>query len=466
MSYCVSCLAEYNNTEAFYSIFNTYSNDGDELTYSEIYKTCFNIVFNIEDGDKVVCDKCLVKLKCANEFKQQTFNIQQILSKTEVIKHEKIDSEEEIVEYLDSTIWDEELWVKIQAMTKEESVELTPELVTDDSDPDFNIGDTQIEQSVSEEDHCNLLSNNNEIVIRKVKTAKAGPGHEEQNLSPAYKRKLTKRGLVMKNTFVSKPYKLSEGQTTCHICDQGFTFQKLLVEHMSVHFPNCVCFKCGKKFVNKESLKRHEKTHWVGPFVCNFCDKTFNSYNTYSAHKFYKHREEPYKCRYCSDRFKTFAKRLNHMIGEHNMESKYCCNYCDKKFYHSGQRTAHMKKVHKGNAMVKCSTCPKIFDTKDELREHRSKEHNVTANQTYSCGVCNRSLRSMSALNYHMRSHGSGPRYLCHVCNTSFIYKCSLTNHVRTHKNNGINAKVIGDSAIVDDRNMFEDDFATCHDWA
>ena len=46
-----------------------------------------------------------------------------------------------------------------------------------------------------------------------------------------------------------------------------------------------VCGICSKSLKNKESLRKHKKTHTIEPSTCEVCDKQFKSKGLLSKHR-------------------------------------------------------------------------------------------------------------------------------------------------------------------------------------
>ena len=63
------------------------------------------------------------------------------------------------------------------------------------------------------------------------------------------------------------------------------------------------CGICSKSLKNKESLRKHKKTHTIEPSTCDVCDKKFNSKGLLTKHRKTVHNDVVYSCDSCTKRF-------------------------------------------------------------------------------------------------------------------------------------------------------------------
>ena len=56
------------------------------------------------------------------------------------------------------------------------------------------------------------------------------------------------------------------------------------------------CSICNKSSVHKNNMRKHVERHFPNSFTyyCDYCEKEFNSKNSYSVHMSTKHREEKF----------------------------------------------------------------------------------------------------------------------------------------------------------------------------
>ena len=64
------------------------------------------------------------------------------------------------------------------------------------------------------------------------------------------------------------------------------------------------CKYCDKKFAQKTSVARHERSHTgEKPYGCQYCEKKFTQSQTAKAHERSHTAEKPYVCEYCDKKF-------------------------------------------------------------------------------------------------------------------------------------------------------------------
>ena len=71
-----------------------------------------------------------------------------------------------------------------------------------------------------------------------------------------------------------------------------------------------ICGICPKSLKNKESLRKHKKTHTIEPSTCDVCDKKYNSKSLLNKHRKTVHNDVVYSCDSCNKRF-TAVKNLS-----------------------------------------------------------------------------------------------------------------------------------------------------------
>ncbi|XP_061173518.1 zinc finger protein 521-like [Saccostrea echinata] len=128
----------------------------------------------------------------------------------------------------------------------------------------------------------------------------------------------------------------------CQICNRSFSNHELYQKHKAIHKGDRLhsCQYCGKKYSYIGSLKLHYRTYHPEhkPYRCVVCGKTFSTFHQrflhMREHKDYKDPIRPFKCSFCSGRFKHKMSLQRHERLKHFNESLtgFRCDKCDREF--------------------------------------------------------------------------------------------------------------------------------------
>ncbi|XP_064150251.1 zinc finger protein 613-like isoform X2 [Loxodonta africana] len=92
-----------------------------------------------------------------------------------------------------------------------------------------------------------------------------------------------------------------------------------------------VCSECGKAFIKKSWLIRHQIIHpGKGPFVCSECGKSLTQKSSLIRHQKCHRKEKLFQCSECSKAFSTKHKLIIHQRT--HKERRHGCNECGKTF--------------------------------------------------------------------------------------------------------------------------------------
>ncbi|XP_045781779.1 zinc finger protein weckle-like isoform X3 [Maniola jurtina] len=108
-------------------------------------------------------------------------------------------------------------------------------------------------------------------------------------------------------------FKLTGGDLlNCALCHSTFETFKMLLQHMNGHYRNYICEVCDLGFINKHRLKNHQRTHEIGSFKCNFCEKVFK-------HMRIHNNDRRFKCGACGLAFVQKCSLKSHMLSNHGL---------------------------------------------------------------------------------------------------------------------------------------------------
>ncbi|XP_063978765.1 zinc finger and BTB domain-containing protein 17-like isoform X2 [Diachasmimorpha longicaudata] len=189
---------------------------------------------------------------------------------------------------------------------------------------------------------------------------------------------------------------------------------------------NFPCDLCPKRFPDQNSLAKHRKTHTGDrPFQCLECHEQFPTANSLRRHmNLHNPDSKPLPCIYCGRRFidkPTLQKHeQSHLAAE---QRTHICDICHKPFNTANDLSMH-KKNHDPDKKFDCEVCGREFNRLNNLQRHMlvhkqsSRGESFERNQPgqnqeiLSCDVCGITYKFMSSLTRHMVTSHMNPEKL------------------------------------------------------
>ncbi|CAN8071998.1 unnamed protein product [Agarophyton chilense] len=210
----------------------------------------------------------------------------------------------------------------------------------------------------------------------------------------------------------------------------------------------CLFPLCGKSFLRKDHLTRHQYSHkQERPFPCTFpqCDKSFATAQRLSRHRNLHNKPHPFKCDLCDQSFlKPHALDLHRATHAHSEPLTYACDApnCQSVFSQHVRLQRHKAKCHTRTFTCVADNCTApAFQTYSDLTRHVRIVHEPRP--VYQCKLCARQVRSAPALARHVAACETGSLVREHRCgypHCGAVYSSSgnLGTHIRSkHTNPG-----------------------------
>ncbi|XP_031421049.1 uncharacterized protein LOC105908810 isoform X2 [Clupea harengus] len=223
----------------------------------------------------------------------------------------------------------------------------------------------------------------------------------------------------------------------CTQCGKTYLSKSCLIRHQRTHTEEkkapqlrLTCLECGKSFESKRTLTDHQTTHTgERPYLCSYCGKTFRRKNILTCHIRVHTGERPYGCSVCGRRFMQHSNLVSHK-RLHTGERPYLCSFCGKGFPVSGALLVHTRN-HTGERPYKCEFCGKGFMDSSRLVKHRRLH---TKEKPYVCSVCKKQFWLVSGLKKHMRTHTGEKPHECLFYGKRFSERGNMKIHQRVHR--------------------------------
>ncbi|KAK5897934.1 hypothetical protein CgunFtcFv8_015393 [Champsocephalus gunnari] len=200
-------------------------------------------------------------------------------------------------------------------------------------------------------------------------------------------------------------------------------------------------------------------------FLCQECQKAFNSLEKLKVHSYSHTGERPYRCSHpdCTKAFVSKYKLLRHM-ATHSPEKNHKCSYCEKMFHRKDHLKNHLHTHDPYKEAFGCQECGKSYNTKlgfkrhlalhaansgdltcqvclqpfpstvvllEHLKTHAGKSSGGTKEKKHRCEHCERRFYTRKDVRRHMVVHTGRKDFLCQYCAQRFGRKDHLTRHVK-----------------------------------
>ena len=207
----------------------------------------------------------------------------------------------------------------------------------------------------------------------------------------------------------------------------------------------------AKSHMKPKSKKNQKKIIGPSAYVCELCDKLFETKSSYNLHVNSVHTENlPNECRHCKKLFSNQSELKYHIEVVHERKKIQKCEFCGKAFVGVKSLGRHKKEVHDKQAKHNCYICEKRFKRPTLLRDHINSQHGKTNQQAKEkfniCKICDISFSTIGNLSSHVNEIHIGQfrerkLYRCTICDKSVTNSTSLKSHIKTLHQDKTNLK-------------------------
>ncbi|XP_028048104.2 zinc finger protein 502 isoform X6 [Monomorium pharaonis] len=136
-----------------------------------------------------------------------------------------------------------------------------------------------------------------------------------------------------------------------------------------------------------------------------------------------------HKCEECGKVLSTSYNLLIHR-NIHTGMRPYACPVCDKSFRSASGLNRHVRDVHDGVKNFACDICGRRLASRASRDEHR-RTH--SSERPYVCKTCGKSFKQKASLNVHRLYHSHLLPHRCTLCDRGFRRKQELYKHIAWH---------------------------------
>ncbi|CAH2062221.1 unnamed protein product, partial [Iphiclides podalirius] len=242
------------------------------------------------------------------------------------------------------------------------------------------------------------------------------------------------------------PYRLRDGRWVCVCCERSYGGFVDYKRHVSSHYMDHNCDRCGTAFVSRHALRDHQrqvKCHRVAykPRNGRSTRPRGNAEIILRCSTAYPFRMwmSNINCVFCTTKTRDPTAFRDHMATQHAAYDVQAAFY---------------KKLGKAFLSVditdlRCKLCTAPIDGFDHLVEHLMKEHRqpirtdaqpgvlpfrLGDGTVWRCAMCTDRFKDLLSLKRH--THGHFQNYVCDACGEGFITESAMVAHSRTpHEN-------------------------------
>ncbi|NWS43143.1 ZBT38 protein, partial [Probosciger aterrimus] len=181
--------------------------------------------------------------------------------------------------------------------------------------------------------------------------------------------------------------------------------EKAINQEENPEMPNLHCELCERD--QSSTAESQEHVHWHGaaskPYVCELCQKQFQSPSTLKMHMRCHTGEKPYTCKTCGKCFSVPGNLQKHERIHLGIKD-FVCQYCNKAFTLNETLKIH-ERIHTGEKRYHCQFCFQSFLYLPTKRNHEQRHVLERNGKGYACFQCPKICKTAAALGMHQKKH-------------------------------------------------------------
>lgn len=219
----------------------------------------------------------------------------------------------------------------------------------------------------------------------------------------------------------------------CIVCDNKFTLPFKLNSHLKryhVAYENIECTLCSMSVLGPEKLKIHKRLYHLRkkePSSCSNCGKVFYCKDSLIRHEKSHYDIDEIVCEFCGKSCKGSRALSEHIQYNHKDVRQINCKSCNKEFKSMKCLRRHENTAHKPKIPVVCEICGKTLKNREQLKTHLQIH---SSERQFKCDICSATFKQALALRNHSRIHSSFCKYNCSNCGKSFKWKQTYDKHI------------------------------------
>ncbi|CDH52766.1 predicted protein [Lichtheimia corymbifera JMRC:FSU:9682] len=202
----------------------------------------------------------------------------------------------------------------------------------------------------------------------------------------------------------------------CDLCTKSYHIPDMLIAHKVREHggEEWKCDECSMILSTKTSLRLHKFNIHSGEVTCEECNRSFENYRVYFAHKVVFHQCQEIECPWadCNERFTTKKRFYRHIHNHNCAQNKLACPVegCPRLFARPDYLREHVNTIHK-KEVIPCRVegCPKTFLSKGQEYTHHQRMHVRRHHCTYP--DCEASFGKPSDLQRHVLCNHENPDF-------------------------------------------------------